>query len=199
MEKLLEYQMTWGRYKGLPIQCLLEDRNYTNWLKDQSWLFFKDRTAYEILHHHQEIHPKARIIPNQMTPHHNKVQAEFLDPMFQVKALTAISPHKDWKQTRIQCEMEANHGWDVVLSAHRHKKKNFFEIKTTVSDEYPNILRKMKEQIRQTKQEHQRGKFILWIENFSSLITTRQTLQQIFHQEGIEVVFADELRSNQRL
>lgn len=179
-----------GRYKNKPVEHLLRDHNYKMWLKQQSWLFFYDRVLYEILHHPQTPHPPTHMIPNQPTPAHNKIQNKFLDQIFCVRFLKKNIPkRKKWHKHQITMEFEFQ-GWDVMLSSDKSKTKNFIEIKTTMSDEYPNILRKMKDQMGRTEGK---ARFFLLVQNFNSVFTDRQTLQTIFQNSGIHVVFGDEM------
>lgn len=184
----MERTMGWGRYKNGTIKDALTDQNYKNWLKDQSWLFFKDRDVYEMLHHQTEQHPPTIYIPNQPTPEHNRIQNKFLEQTYCSEFLNKHVPRRKWDRYEIQTEFEEN-GWDVVLSTEEHETRTYIEIKTSMSDEYPNILRKMKQQIQQTPGK---ARFFLFIQKFNSVNTDRSTIQIIFRNSGIRVVFGDE-------
>ena len=71
----------------------------------------------------------------------------------------------------------------------------FCELKPTLSDDYPCVLRKMATQIKLT-----RGKicftcahFVLLVGNFTSNVTSKEQLIKIFSQHNIEVIFTNEL------
>lgn len=71
--------------------------------------------------------------------------------------------------------------------------KFYIEIKTLLGDDYPAVLRKMTTQITLTKKENNIYHFILLIKEFSSHVTTKQQLEQIFRQSDIRVLFINEL------
>jgi hypothetical protein len=72
------------------------------------------------------------------------------------------------------------------------------ELKPTLSDDYPCVLRKMKTQIQLTKNDNTKFnkfimRYILIIGNFISAYTSKEQLVAIFKQSNIHVIFADEL------
>jgi hypothetical protein len=68
------------------------------------------------------------------------------------------------------------------------------EIKPTVSDEYPNILRKMKMQIKKMGFK-ENCVFILLVEHFSAESCTTDQLIEIFAQSSIHVIFLKDIKS----
>lgn len=66
------------------------------------------------------------------------------------------------------------------------------EIKPTVSDEYPNVLRKMKMQIKKMPLI-ENCLFILLVEHFSADSCTRDQLIEIFAQSNIHVIFLKDI------
>jgi hypothetical protein len=77
----------------------------------------------------------------------------------------------------------------------------FIEIKTSLGDDYPCVLRKMRNQKDQTLNHFKTGsyysslyfRFILLIKSFNSTNTTRDELIKIFNQADIHVIFTNEL------
>ena len=72
------------------------------------------------------------------------------------------------------------------------------ELKPTLSDDYPCVLRKMRTQIQLTKNDKTKfnillKRYILIIGNFISAYTSKEQLVAIFKQSNIRVIFADEL------
>jgi hypothetical protein len=78
----------------------------------------------------------------------------------------------------------------------------FFEIKPILSDDYPNVLRKMKMQKELTQKNkikyNYRGKelYYLLIDNFISDITTKKQLKDIFNQSNIRIIFIKDILNN---
>lgn len=125
-----------GKYKGRPIEYMLADRSYCEWLAAQPW--FRDRFApvYNII-------IGAGTEP-QDSPEHNAMQARFLDHHEALRLAerwlaTADALHAEWmpKVDRLTAEQRANlaadvgepmvtdlvfeaQGWDVVLRAARN-------------------------------------------------------------------------------
>jgi hypothetical protein len=71
----------------------------------------------------------------------------------------------------------------------------FCELKPVLSDDYPCVLRKLKNQIQlTTNNKNARGMFfLLIIGSFTSDSTTKEQLFEIFKQSDIKVLFTDEL------
>ena len=70
----------------------------------------------------------------------------------------------------------------------------FIEIKPSLGDDYPHVLRKMTGQIESTTRSGHHSHsgpsvFVLYIGHFSSKVTTVAQLQKIFNLSGISVVF----------
>lgn len=86
------------------------------------------------------------------------------------------------------------------------RTKYYLEIKTTVGDEYPCILRKMKDQIEKTKNQIEKQKNtchdthyntkcypVLIIDNFKAESCTKLQLVEIFKRDNIRVVFFEDI------
>jgi uncharacterized protein (DUF3820 family) len=76
-------------------------------------------------------------------------------------------------------------------------KKYFCELKPLLGDDYPNVLRKMKNQINLTKKDKSlyNAKFILLIDKFESEVTSKKQLIEIFEQSNIKVILIDKFES----
>ena len=77
-----------GKYKDRPVTDLLNDPEYLNWCKKQSW-FEKYTIIYNICVN-QTIQTNNI---NACTPEHNKLQNKFLDKKFQLDFINIIYPH----------------------------------------------------------------------------------------------------------
>ena len=71
----------------------------------------------------------------------------------------------------------------------------YIEIKPILGDDYPNVLRKMKQQKNLTSctTEMMRKHYILLVKDFASSTTTSEQLIQIFNQSNINVIFLKDI------
>jgi len=117
-----------GKYKGLPIEQLQADPQYTDWLLAQPW--FEQRYGgirTIIINNFKEASD---------SPEHNAMQARFLDKAFAFSVASSfmkLTPFDKWKErvdarlsthenpkfhpANIGVEFEVK-GWDVVVSMH---------------------------------------------------------------------------------
>jgi hypothetical protein len=73
-----------GKYKGLPIEVLLSDHAYSDWLAQQNWLLDRFPAIHTlVINNHGE--------PTE-TPEHNALQAKFFDRAWQLALLKAVAP-----------------------------------------------------------------------------------------------------------
>lgn len=198
-----------GKYKGQPIEAIQHDKQYLDWLANQSW--FKER--YQNLN--------AIIINNfnepAETPEHNKLQAMFTDDDFCLKFILNLEKvsgapvfkkqtfNPKWvnieeeryrlinKPLQIYASYEAE-GVDVKLHVERLpsdqlKKAEYFEstaqysieIKPVLGDDYPGVLRQMKNN----------KSTILFIEAYAGAGATLDQIKKIF--QGITIVTLQEV------
>jgi hypothetical protein len=73
----------------------------------------------------------------------------------------------------------------------------YIEIKPLLGDDYPNVLRKMKQQVNITSCDKDnrlcKKLYILLIKDFASSTTTKEQLIQIFNQSNIKVIFLKDI------
>lgn len=115
-----------GKHKGQPVEVLLADDNYTQWLMAQTWFAEKYAAIFAMLQ-------QSGVAPED-TPEHNLMQARFLDDDL-IKRITArleVSAYGG-----VQFEVA---GWDVVIGE-PYSTHVCLELKPTISDDYPTILR----------------------------------------------------------
>jgi uncharacterized protein (DUF3820 family) len=205
--------INFGKYKGKCISELLSDIEYVKWLKQQSWLEERNKTIYNIIIKN-DLSPNT----NSKTPEHNKLQNLFLNKDNQQKL---VNYYKLDNNTILKIIFEDKFNWDFCLYIADLKSCNDInvfccELKPTLSDDYPCVLRKMKNQIEQMKKgsnmfmhctelfennHHLRycsdkTKYILLIESFTSKYTSKKGLITIFKQSNIDVIFINELFNN---
>jgi hypothetical protein len=91
-----------------------------------------------------------------------------------------------------------NNEINVKLSSGFNLEILYCEIKPLLSDDYPNVLRKMKTQISLQKEFNRKigynyDKYILIIKEFASNTVTKKQLITIFNNSDIHVIFTDEI------
>jgi uncharacterized protein (DUF3820 family) len=141
-----------GKYKGKSLEVVAADSKYCEWLVQQDWA--NERYGHII----QFISNGAQ--ENQETPEHNRIQALFLDRDFRLKVARLAFP--DYAVSEVGEDVEFEHcGMDCAFSARIGKtslgkdaegedwwsyivRTLFIEIKPSVSDDYPVVMRQMK-------------------------------------------------------
>lgn len=83
----------------------------------------------------------------------------------------------------------------LEIKEDRHLPNICCEIKPILSDDYPNVLRKMKNQIQLLESSEINDKFIyvLFIDEFKSDVTSVDELRMIFNQSNIKIIFLNEI------
>jgi hypothetical protein len=185
-----------GKYKGQPVEIMAQDRQYVDWLTAQPWFREKFQPVYNILV--QNFQEPAE------TPDHNALQARFLDQSFRDKVFRMLNPGLIGACSA-KFEVE---GFDVHLSAswHRGGDEFYLELKPTVADDYPAVLRQIKsardrfrpvadEWVRPSQQilENPHRKAVLFLEEYQGAGATVEQFIEIFESSGIKVIFLDEV------
>ena len=88
-----------------------------------------------------------------------------------------------------------NEGVDVSILL--IKPSIYIEIKPLLGDDYPNVLRKMKQQVKLTSCDKDnmlcKKLYILLVKDFASSTTTKEQLIEIFQQSNIKVIFLKDI------
>lgn len=198
-----------GKYKGQPVEVLMSDKQYLEWLVQQDW--FKQR--YQNLN---------TIIINNFnqqseTPEHNKLQALFVDNCFVNDFINHLCSNKEFdelirkkyfcdldncleffgelneKNIIFQVEFEKE-GVDVKLNFSKHGNNNHYflknksciniEIKPSIGDDYPAILRQM----------HANNSTILLAESFNAIAVSINQVKKIFSPSKINIILKNEIQ-----
>ena len=202
--------ITFGKYKDQPIEVLIHDPEYCQWLMAQSWF-------------NQKFPNLKTIIINNFkepthTPEHNRMQAEFLIDDFCIAFLKVVYPSffdnparltRDWyfkfgenlQKLYLTNRSFEKAGVDVSLSfclefeqtMNLFEDKTFnylgkdtyetpplrIEVKPTVGDDYPAILRQMKA----SKCN------ILYLSSYNGIGIDEDLFIKYFENEKIKVIF----------
>lgn len=142
-----------GKYRGRPVEDMLADADYMDWLQSQPWF----RARYGRLLTQRDAEAASR------TPVHNRLQALFLNEDY-TRALLGLLGKADWERFSVRFEVIqqgrqfvpwqcfscdvlihqmvksrlASVGWEAVETGSVK-----VEIKPTVADDYPAVLRQM--------------------------------------------------------
>jgi hypothetical protein len=130
-----------GKYKGQPLEAIQSDKQYIDWLLAQSWFKEKHEDIYTIIiNNFQE--------PAD-TPLHNAMQMKFLNDDYVINLLSRFF-EEDLTGFKCYRKFEKD-GWDVFIVLtndqdelkQRLKQIYYIEIKPTVSDDFPSVLRQI--------------------------------------------------------
>jgi hypothetical protein len=75
----------------------------------------------------------------------------------------------------------------------------YCEIKPLLSDDYPNVLRKMKNQIKLTKESKKKGIYVLIVKDFVSDTVNKEQLIKIFKDSDINIIFVNENKNENQI
>ena len=192
-----------GQYKGEQLSKVYEENeDYLIWCQNQPWFKDKYSNIYNIVINQNNKSNDSK------TPEHNKIQNLFLDEVLCKKLIKKIQ--NGYVPTGIKVEFEGEYNWDVVITNNNSKdryyfsqndntmRKTYIEIKPTLGDDYPNVLRKMKNQKKKSLDNRENFNydghiFMLIINNYDSVNTSKDNLKKIFRQSDIPVLFLEEL------
>jgi|SRR3954471_13011813 len=209
-----------GKYRNQPIEVMLQDRSYVEWLCGQDWFRNKFVNIYNIAINDQE--------PTE-TPEHNKIQAMFLDDDFCKKfSLIFDADVRLREKFRTETKFE-NFGVDVILETNYQvfdqetlNKRNetiselnnkidteyirklggmvdksvthAIEIKPSLGDDYPSVLRQMLKYKQIENFKHIRYvEWVLFIDRYVGEGATIEQVRKIFEKSKIKILFVKEI------
>lgn len=186
-----------GKYKGQPVEAMAADKQYLDWLTAQPWFREKFQNIYTlVVNNLQE--------PTE-TPEHNKLQALFLDDAFRRRFLTKIHGDRVTAEGDSFAQFESE-GFDVRVFLELKKgscPECHVEIKPSIGDDYPAVLRQINRARTSTRQLAHSWKPVyetvyaqhpaLFIEKYTGVGATEEQFIQIFESAGIHVIFLDEM------
>lgn len=188
-----------GKYKGQPVEVLAQDRQYAEWIMAQPW--FRDRytNLYTVI---------VNFGDPAETPEHNRLQARFINPEFcqAVAAIAAYVPSMFSEPP--QFEML---GFDVVYDATLNPEGSsdgiYVEVKPSVGDDYPAIIRKIRaslatpittyvgKMVIREPSPAKNGNVVLLLEKYVGAAVTQKDFENIIFSAGIRAVFLSDVES----
>jgi hypothetical protein len=187
-----------GKYKGRLIEeVLVDDPGYAQWLTAQDWFRDKSAVLYQVVIN--------RGAESQDTPEHNALQVRFLEGDFCQRFWRSFVPGLN-EPVKFSVEFET-HGTDVLFTCNFnygqgmpiplqemfHSWKYYsdpklaVELKPTVGDDYPAVLRQMKAN----------GSTVLLLRDYTGVGATREQFIKTFEASGKRVVFLRDVEVQQ--
>lgn len=212
-----------GKYKGQPVEQLQMDQNYREWLLQQPWLAERYANIKTIIINNFK--------EADETPEHNLFQAECLDRNFLFNLANTVKKYK-YEQFLIDkqkiengdtntsingnCTLQIEHeGWDLCahlsccVNDNWHKDPTWdifmaLELKPTLANEYPAVLRQIKSrslrkaykigrEIRYEPVSYQSNGKILLIKEYNGITVPYETVKKIFKNENILLLKISEI------
>lgn len=132
-----------GKYKGQPLERLMADQSYSEWLLAQAW--FVDRYA-ELA----QLLRMGRLTEPQDTPEHNAMVAGLIDQRDAMEWLFAAL-YPAWKldgderlyTSGFAQEIEPK-GGDILISFNWFHQSIMIEAKPLIGDDFPTVIRQAK-------------------------------------------------------
>lgn len=138
-----------GKYKGQPVEVLLADEGYRDWLMSQDWFRARFGNIYQtIINYGAE---------PQDTPEHNEMQAAFLDDALCNRLAMLLCQPQKWpidqgmgterflealKHPQIEHRHFEAGGWDVIYALNWMQWSDIrLELKPELGDDFPTVLR----------------------------------------------------------
>jgi len=181
-----------GKLQGLPLEELAKHKSYANWLV----------TRPDFREKYPDIH--MFIINNFRevidTPEHNEIQIKFLDNDFTLKLSYLLEPRLfDGTKLPKSSKPVFESGYDVsyfISAAERQiYLKIFIEIKPTIGDDFPSVLRQMKASMPIREDSHAKNLYCLLLRDYVGEGATREQFIQFFQSQGYIVVFFDDVET----
>ncbi len=198
-----------GKYRGKPIETLAADVKYCEWLSGQDWFKEKYSNIYNTIIVNTIVEP-------QDSPEHNILQMKFLDNEYCLNVYSKAF-NKIMNERQISDISFEYYGYDVYFKIKykdcdghgRYSEIHVvIEIKPSIGDDYPNVLRQMKGNIEKSTRRFNvdgithysspldRAEKILIIDKFNATNVTYDQVKQFFAMENIKLVTFAEIEHN---
>lgn len=129
-----------GKYKGKPIEVLMADEPYAQWMLAQSWFVERYADLANLLR-------IGRLSEPQDTPEHNAMIAGLIDQIdaaeWLIWKLSKRFEPSDVYGSNFRQEVEPK-GGDLLISFDQLGKRIMIEAKPLIGDDYPTVIRQIK-------------------------------------------------------
>lgn len=128
-----------GKYKGQPLERLMADQSYTEWLLAQAWFIDRYADLAQLLR-------MGRLIEPQDSPEHNAMVAGLIDRQHEVEwlfshVMPGSMPIEDLYLAKMYQEIEPK-GGDLMVRF--YGTTILIEAKPLIGDDYPSVIRQIK-------------------------------------------------------
>lgn len=189
-----EYKFNWDLYiHYYDIQEIILTSNLETEQIDK----IKYKEQYDIKEKYKNDY--AENYENNFNKHYEKYRLKYYEDI--LKYYEDILNHDTFLYVRKSNENQ----YDLIINICNIDNSVYCELKPSLSDDYPCVLRKLQTQIKLTNNEYGRKynfglasdrrklSLILLIESFTSKYTSKEQLIEIFKQHNIKVIFTNEL------
>ena len=209
-----------GKYRGQELQQVMaRDPAYIQWLTQQAWFTERYAPIYQLV-----VNNFAP--PSDETPEHNTIQVRFLDFNFRVaiwelsdikvdweylvKAFQRDYPKQEFKRNTTICAAQFEEITDVWFRVYcrigkvgAEKSCTYelyhlaIEIKPSMGDDYPAVLRQMKRQKAAAEMGSDYSRHTYWfllLDKFSSNAVTLAQVTKIFAHDDIKILLLSQIR-----
>lgn len=198
--------VTFGKYKGKSVSAMLADKSYCEWLMLQPWFVEKHQDIVALFVNGEQA--------NNESPIHNALQANFLDFDF-VEAFAYTLASMGEEETHETDSSEVINfeecGFDVVISRRASKvwryhdgvvengmlrQQVFVELKPSMGDDYPAVLRQIKTAmavLRSRRGGLAHAGVVLLVGEFKSSAVSREQMVELFKLSGVIVIMLEDV------
>lgn len=174
-----------GKYSGHPVEVMLRDQRYVDWVTAQPWFRQRFGAIYHLI--------LGQVPGAADTPVHNSIQVKFLDADFCQRFLASFMQPIIFTH-ELEAEFE-KWGFDVVLFFKSQRDPIcFVEIKPSIGDDFPVVLRQVQKLKRRGNAFIDVPVVLLLGEYVGSGVTYEQVVQ-MFGRSHVRVVLVQDIRS----
>ena len=205
----LDSPFPFGKYRGQPLAVVLADANYTKWMVEQVGIAEKFPNIINFI-------ANGSAEEKNQTPAHNKMQVRFLDDKVR-RAVAQAMLKPGLKVYEVGPATFEFHGWDVRfdftylgpgqkwdqsrcayadVGEMEHSAILNIELKPTISEDYPAVLRqvkKRKEANKFVRTTETAGRSVVLADEFNSHSATFPQVSAMFSSSNITLLLWPEI------
>lgn len=204
----LDSPFPFGKYRGQPLAVVLGDANYTKWMVEQVGIAEKFPNILNFIAN------AGGAAEKNQTPAHNKMQVRFLDEaLLQALSEVLVDPGfvvtKVGKATfefygwdvrfafesegpgKVTQQKPGTHEWETVDGTTRETTRVNIELKPTISEDYPAVLRQVKQRIQSNRfirTQDTAGLSVVITDDFTAASATLDQAKAMFKSSNITLL-----------